>query len=285
MRMEGEKASGRKTRPGLDGMFTLVELLVVVAVLAILMALLLPVLRNVKETTKRISCVNNLKQIGLANASYHAEYNDYLAPDAQTRTFGLFYWYDQFHQIISGREYVGDWGVEDTRYVVFMCPSSPSFKPHTGGSSWVFKDGKTNWCDVGYGAHYAYNYDMLKGAARVSRIRSPSQKLQVCDYGTAKGASSAYGNNTGLLAGKEFYLPGGGMYEGGLSKIGSTLTAAGSEPFLDDFMSGRHRGMDNVLFVDGHVFSIGSVDVARAYYINTNNSNKFTGLFAAWDKD
>ena len=60
--------------------FTLIELLIVIAIIAILSAMLLPALGKAREMARGISCINKIKQINIYSILYSNDYNDMILP-------------------------------------------------------------------------------------------------------------------------------------------------------------------------------------------------------------
>lgn len=117
------------------GAFTLVELLVVIAIIGILVALLLPAVQAAREAARRMSCGNNLKQIGLALHNYHDTYKAF-PPSGYYPRGQVFASYSPQARLLAFLEQENlqdliDWNkdykaqpiVTETRVATYLCPS------------------------------------------------------------------------------------------------------------------------------------------------------------------
>jgi prepilin-type N-terminal cleavage/methylation domain-containing protein len=116
--------------------FTLIELMVVLAIISLLAGLLLPAVQKAREAANRITCANNLKQIGLALHMYHLTYEQ-LPPGCNTEggaTWAvlLFPYLEQdnlYHQWNLSQSYYQQSDVARlTPYKGYFCPTRRSPK-------------------------------------------------------------------------------------------------------------------------------------------------------------
>lgn len=143
---------------GLRRGFTLVELLVVIAIIGVMVGLLLPAVQAAREAARRMSCSNNLKQIGLAMHNYHDSFNTFpyghrLEVGGHTQRRDS--WYQRLLPYVEQKPYYDQYdnaeftiGHFEAEYIHrlpesiagvavagFMCPSDPAGPARGGGGS------------------------------------------------------------------------------------------------------------------------------------------------------
>ena len=209
--------------------FTLVELLAVIAVIAILSAIVLPSVTQAKRSAHRITCVNNLRQLGLAGQLYWEDHEgDAFRYIAGVSNAGTIYWFGWIETWVPGNEgeraydatpgalypYLGGRGVE-------VCPSlnhnSRLFKPKATGAAYGY----------GYNKHLSTptNQPLLK----ISQVTRPADIVLLADAGQINDFQEPASADNPLL--EEFYY------------------VADNEPTVHF----RHSRRANVLYCDGHV--------------------------------
>jgi prepilin-type N-terminal cleavage/methylation domain-containing protein/prepilin-type processing-associated H-X9-DG protein len=144
----------KSRRPG----FTLIELLVVIAIIAVLIALLLPAVQAAREAARRIQCVNNLKQLGVAMQNYH-DTNGSLPPGTYDCCWGT--WVPRVLPFMEGANLYNAYNlssvtsyssaqnttVTGSRLASMSCPSDSTDTPYAGVTSHNYA---VNWGTTSY---------------------------------------------------------------------------------------------------------------------------------------
>ncbi|MDD3927513.1 MAG: DUF1559 domain-containing protein [bacterium] len=198
--------------------FTLIELLVVIAIIAILSAILFPVFSKARDKARQTTCMNNMKQIGLAQQMYAQDYDGelllYYVISAASPSVVI-----NWHDALFNGSYAKSKSL-------FVCPAQAPYKWTTTTYTYAIRRGCTAGATTSI---YEKNLGGLNNILKLWDIDQPSKYLVLADSVFGPGRAE-YPNQAHVL-----------------NPSPSSSAAYGIHM--------RHSGLANILFADGHVLA------------------------------
>lgn len=223
--------------------FTLVELLVIISIIAILAAILLPALNKALGRGRAALCTGNLKQVGLAEHSYAGDFEDWTVRGRKLTGNGTTTDSEAYFHTITYLKYAGSVNLR-SRKTIFVCPddkrpeysTSDSFTPCISyGTNTCITQGQ--WAVVVDNARGPGARDRHRKFGELSKtVKGPSRSVLAADCGGLEA--------DGIK--KRFILRSGGS-------SAADVAAWFSEENPPGYISLRHDGQTAALFCDGRV--------------------------------